>query len=283
MMSAMLLHLQGTMSHVGKSFLTAGFCRLFSDMGYRTAPFKAQNLAAKSYILPSGEEIGIGQAVQARAAGIAPLSSMNPFLLKVMPNGGFSAFLHGRKLSEEESEFYRSDRTALMEEILTDFRKLESSCDIVILEGAGSPAEPNLMDRDIANMGFNHLVNAPVILVGDCQRGGVFASLYGTVSLLPEMDRKRIKGFLLNQFSGDPSALGTAPHLLEEKTGIPVLGVLPKLEVHLEEEDISFGEFSTGGIFSEEEAFGRIARTLRENLRIAQILEMMKNCKNDGV
>ena len=275
-MPAMLLHLQGTMSHVGKSFLAAGFCRLFAKMGYRVSPFKAQNLAGKSHVLPNGEEIGVGQAVQARAAGICPTSEMNPFLLKVMPDGAFSAFLHGRKLTKEEGAFYRSHREMLMEELLRDFRKLEAVYDIVVIEGAGSPAEPNLMDRDIANMGFSRLVGAPVLLVGDCERGGVFASLYGTVELLPESDRQRIKGFILNQFSGALSLLEPAPSILEAKTGIPVLGVLPRLSVCLEEEDLSFGEPPTGS-FGEEETFEQIAKVIETNLPVDRILSMMKD------
>lgn len=226
--------IQGTMSNVGKTTLTAGLCRILAQDGHRVAPFKPQNLASAAYVTRSGEKIGIGQAVQAEAAGIEPDGRMNPVLVK--PCGsGTEVCIRGKPVPGI-TEY--GSMTKLMPEVLSAFQSLEKEYDIIIIEGAGAAAELNLMDRDIANMGFAKKVSAPVIIVGDIERGGVFASLYGTFGLFDDAAKKLVRGFVINRLSGDPKHLGTGPSRLTDLTGVPVLGVVPKLDIHLQEEDI---------------------------------------------
>ena len=226
--------IQGTMSNVGKTTLTAGLCRILAQDGHRVAPFKPQNLASAAYVTKSGDKIGIGQAVQAEAAGIEPDGRMNPVLVK--PCGsGTEVCIRGKPVPGI-TEY--GGMTKLMPEVVSAFQSLEKEYDIIIIEGAGAAAELNLMDRDIANMGFAKKVSAPVIIVGDIERGGVFASLYGTFGLFDDAAKKLVRGFVINRLSGDPKHLGTGPSRLTDLTGVPVLGVVPKLDIHLQEEDI---------------------------------------------
>ena len=228
------LMIQGTMSNVGKTTLTAGLCRILAQDGHRAAPFKPQNLASAAYVTKSGDKIGIGQAVQAEAAGIEPDGRMNPVLVK--PCGsGTEVCIRGKPVPGI-TEY--GGMTKLMPEVVSAFQSLEKEYDIIIIEGAGAAAELNLMDRDIANMGFAKKVSAPVIIVGDIERGGVFASLYGTFGLFDDAAKKLVRGFVINRLSGDPKHLGTGPSRLTDLTGVPVLGVVPKLDIHLQEEDI---------------------------------------------
>ncbi|WP_052320031.1 cobyric acid synthase [Methanocorpusculum bavaricum] len=228
------LMIQGTMSNVGKTTLTAGLCRILAQDGHRVAPFKPQNLASAAYVTKSGDKIGIGQAVQAEAAGIEPDGRMNPVLVK--PCGsGTEVCIRGKPVPGI-TEY--GSMTKLMPEVLSAFQSLEKEYDIIIIEGAGAAAELNLMDRDIANMGFAKKVSAPVVIVGDIERGGVFASLYGTFGLFDDAAKKLVRGFVINRLSGDPKHLGTGPSRLTDLTGVPVLGVVPKLDIHLQEEDI---------------------------------------------
>ncbi len=230
--------IQGTASHVGKSVLTAGFCRLFARRGLSVAPFKAQNMALNSYVTLDGGEIGRSTAFAARAAGIEPTIEMNPVLLKPSSETGCQVVLLGKPVRAMDTpEYYQYQRTVLpvIESSLLLLRQL---FDIVVMEGAGCPAEINLMDRDIANMKAAAIADAPVLLVGDIERGGVFASLYGTLALLPPDDRWRIKGLVINKFRGDPSLLSSGLAFLERECGVPVLGVLPYLrDLVVEEED----------------------------------------------
>lgn len=226
--------IQGTMSNVGKTTLTAGLCRILAQDGHRVAPFKPQNLASAAYVTKSGDKIGIGQAVQAEAAGIEPDGRMNPVLVK--PCGsGTEVCIRGKPVPGI-TEY--GGMTKLMPEVVSAFQSLEKEYDIIIIEGAGAAAELNLMDRDIANMGFAKKVSAPVVIVGDIERGGVFASLYGTFGLFDDAAKKLVRGFVINRLSGDPKHLGTGPSRLTDLTGVPVLGVVPKLDIHLQEEDI---------------------------------------------
>ena len=228
------LMIQGTMSNVGKTTLTAGLCRILAQDGHRVAPFKPQNLASAAYVTKSGDKIGIGQAVQAEAAGIEPDGRMNPVLVK--PCGsGTEVCIRGKPVPGI-TEY--GSMTKLMPEVVSAFQSLEKEYDIIIIEGAGAAAELNLMDRDIANMGFAKKVSAPVIIVGDIERGGVFASLYGTFGLFDDAAKKLVRGFVINRLSGDPKHLGIGPSRLTDLTGVPVLGVVPKLDIHLQEEDI---------------------------------------------
>lgn len=248
---AKAIMLQGTMSHVGKTALAAGLCRLLRRRGRKVAPFKVQNLSDRFYRLPDGRLLGVGQAVQAYAAGIAPDVRMNPVCLSY--NGGrVEATLDGNPLSPAEAGRYRSDPDRLFTEVLHRFYSLASEYDWLVIEGAGCPAELNLAGRDIANMRFARAVGAPVILVGDAERGGVFASLYGTLRLLGPEDRARVAGLLINKLDGDPRGLDPGPALLAERLAkeegrpVPVLGVIPRLALCLPEEDTADGPSDAG-------------------------------------
>ncbi|MDE7312952.1 MAG: cobyric acid synthase [Eubacterium sp.] len=241
---AKVMMIQGTMSGVGKSFLTAGLCRLMKRDGYRVAPFKSQNMALNSYVTEEGLEIGRAQAMQAEAAGITPLACMNPVLLKPTSHTSSQVIVNGRVFADMGAREYFSYKQNLIPQIKQAFQTLEGLADIIVIEGAGSPAEVNLREHDIVNMGLAELVDAPVLLAGDIDRGGVFAQLLGTLLLLTAEERKRIKGLIINRFRGDVSLLGTGIEILEKKGGIPVKGVVPYMDVQLEDEDSLAGRFA---------------------------------------
>lgn len=234
---AKVVMVQGTMSGVGKSLLTAGLCRIMKRDGYRAAPFKSQNMALNSFITKEGLEMGRAQVMQAEAAGIAPLVCMNPVLLKPTDHTGSQVIVNGEVLGNMSAREYFAYKRKLIPDIKEAFRKLEELADIIVIEGAGSPAEINLRENDIVNMGLAELVDAPVLLVGDIDRGGVFAQLLGTLMLLTEEERKRVKGLIINKFRGDKSLLDSGIEILEKKGGIPVTGVVPYMEIELEDED----------------------------------------------
>lgn len=229
--------IQGTMSGVGKSLLCAGLCRIFHEDGFRVAPFKSQNMALNSFITKDGLEMGRAQAVQAFAAGIEPDVRMNPILLKPSSDTGSQVILHGEVQGELSAAEYFRRKKEFMPEIQKAFDSLANEFDIVVIEGAGSPAEINLKQNDIVNMGLAKMVNAPVLLVGDINRGGVFAQLYGTVALLDPHEQKRIRGLIINQFRGDEQILRPGLQMLEERVKKPVWGVVPYTEVDLDDED----------------------------------------------
>lgn len=243
---AKTIMIQGTMSNAGKSFLCAGLCRIFKQDGYRAAPFKSQNMALNSFITGDGMEIGRAQAVQAEAAGIEPAAEMNPILLKPVNDTGSQVIVNGEVLGNMSAREYFAYKKKLIPDIMRAFKKLDSEYDIIVIEGAGSPAEINLKSEDIVNMGLAKLVDAPVLLAGDIDRGGVFAQLLGTVMLLEEEEKERIKGLVINKFRGDKSILTPGISMLEEKIRIPVLGVTPFLSVEIEEEDSLTERFSGG-------------------------------------
>ena len=195
--------IQGTMSNVGKSLLCAALCRIFKQDGYRTAPFKSQNMALNSYITDDGLEMGRAQAVQAEAAGIAADVRMNPILLKPTSDRGSQVIVEGRVWGQYEARDYFARKKSLIPTILRCYNSLAAENDIIVIEGAGSPAEINLKQDDIVNMGLAELVSAPVLLVGDIDPGGVFAQLYGTVALLEPDEQARIRGLIINKFRGD--------------------------------------------------------------------------------
>ena len=234
---AKVIMVQGTMSNAGKSFLVAGLCRVFMQDGYRTAPFKSQNMALNSYITKDGLEIGRAQAMQAEAAGIEPTVEMNPILLKPTSNVGSQVIVNGEVLGNMKAMDYYANKTRLIPEIEKAFQKLSDEYDVIVIEGAGSPAEINLKENDIVNMGMARIVKAPVLLCGDIDRGGVFASLYGTVKLLTEEEQAMIKGLVINKFRGDVEILKPGLSMIEEKTGIPVVGVVPMTPLDLDDED----------------------------------------------
>lgn len=229
--------IQGTGSSVGKSLITAGLCRIFARQGYTVAPFKAQNMALNSFITAEGGEMGRAQVVQAEAAGVAPHVDMNPILLKPTTDRKAQIILNGKVHGNADAVEYHAMKGSLKPTVQAAYDRLASRFDRVVIEGAGSPAEINLMTDDLVNMGMAAMADCPVILVGDIDRGGVFASLYGTVMLLPEEDRKRIKGLIINKFRGDEAILEPGIRMIEEKMGIPVLGVLPYAQINIEDED----------------------------------------------
>lgn len=234
---AKVIMIQGTMSNVGKSLLAAGLCRVFKQDGYRTAPFKSQNMALNSFITKDGLEMGRAQVMQAEAAGIEPDVCMNPILLKPTSDCGSQVIVNGEVLGNMTAKEYFRYKKQLLPAIKAAFCKLEERADIIVIEGAGSPAEINLKENDIVNMGMAQMVDAPVLLVGDIDRGGVFAQLLGTLLLLEEEERARVRGLVINKFRGDPSILAPGIELLEEKGGITVTGVLPFMKILLDDED----------------------------------------------
>ncbi|KAF0182808.1 MAG: adenosylcobyric acid synthase [Nitrospirae bacterium] len=234
---AQALMIQGTGSGVGKSLVAAAFCRIFSDEGISVAPFKAQNMALNAAITAEGAEIGRAQALQADAARIKPTADMNPILLKTSGENGSQVIIHGKVHATMHAREYYSHKKMLWAAVADSYDRLAENHELIVIEGAGSPAEINLMDVDIVNMAMARHADAPVILVGDIDKGGVFASFYGTIGLLAEAATP-IKGFLINKFRGDRTILEPGLRMIEAKTGRPVIGVLPYLEsIGLPEED----------------------------------------------
>lgn len=232
------LMIQGTTSDAGKSVMVAGLCRLLARRGVRVVPFKPQNMALNSAVTVDGGEIGRAQAVQAQAAFLEPHTDMNPVLLKPNTDIGAQVIIHGKALTNMDARRYHDYKPVAMRAVLESYERLRAAYDFVLVEGAGSPAEINLRDKDIANMGFAEAADCPVWLVGDIDRGGVFAHLYGTLALLAPSERERITGLIINRFRGDISLLAPGLDWLTRETGKPVLGVLPYLQgLHLEAED----------------------------------------------
>lgn len=237
--------IQGTMSNAGKSLLAAGLCRIFKQDGYRVAPFKSQNMALNSYITKEGLEMGRAQVMQAEAAGIEPSVIMNPILLKPTNDTGSQVIVNGEVLGNMSAREYFAYKKKLIPQIKSAYEQLLEQADIIVIEGAGSPAEINLKENDIVNMGLAEMVDAPVLIAGDIDRGGVFAQLLGTHLLLEEKDRARVKGFIINKFRGDLSILTPGIQMLEEKGGVPVVGVVPYMQIALEDEDSLTTRFDT--------------------------------------
>jgi adenosylcobyric acid synthase len=234
--------LQGTGSDVGKSILTAGLCRLFTRRGLAVRPFKPQNMSNNAAIAGNGSEIGRAQALQARACGVPPSVDMNPVLLKPQSDTGAQIILRGKVIGAANADEYQKKKGDLLPDVLESFERLRGEADIVLVEGAGSPAEINLRDADIANMGFATAAKVPVVLVGDIDRGGVIASIVGTVGLLSETERGLLKGFIINKFRGDTRLFDGGLTAIEERTGLRSLGVVPYFDLarKLPSED-SFG------------------------------------------
>ena len=234
---AKAIMIQGTMSNAGKSLLCAGLCRIFKQDGYRVAPFKSQNMALNSYITDDGKEMGRAQAMQAEAAKIAPSVYMNPILLKPVTNMGSQVIVNGKVLGNMKASEYYKMKASLVPDIMEAYNKLASENDIIVIEGAGSPAEINLKAGDFVNMGMAKLAKSPVLLVGDIDRGGVFAQLYGTIKLLDPDEQDIIKGTIINKFRGDVTLLEDGLRQIEGLTDKPVIGVVPMLDVDIDDED----------------------------------------------
>ena len=244
---AKVIMIQGTMSNAGKSLVTAGLCRVFKQDGYKVAPFKSQNMALNSFITKEGLEMGRAQVIQAEACGIEPSVNMNPILLKPTNDVGSQVIVNGEVLGNMSAREYYKKKTELIPHIMEAYNNLAKEYDIIVMEGAGSPAEINLKENDIVNMGMAKLVNSPVLLVGDIDRGGVFASIAGTLMLLEEDERKMIKGTIINKFRGDVNILKPGLDMIEEITKTPVVGVVPYMELDIDDEDSLSERFNNKG------------------------------------
>jgi adenosylcobyric acid synthase len=232
------LMIQGTASDAGKSTVVAGLCRLLHRRGVAVVPFKPQNMALNSAVTCDGGEIGRAQAVQAQAAGLEPHSDMNPILLKPSSDMGAQVIVHGRAVAQMQARDYHHYKKVALAAVLASHARLEAQYELIMVEGAGSPAEINLREGDVANMGFAEAVDCPVVLVADIDKGGVFAQLVGTLELLSASERARVAGFIINRFRGDIQLLQPGLEWLEQRTGKPVFGVVPYLHgLHLEAED----------------------------------------------
>ena len=240
---AKAIMIQGTMSGAGKSLITAGLCWIFARDGYSVAPFKSQNMANNSYVTHDGLEMGRAQVMQARCCNREPLSIMNPILLKPTDNVGSQVIVNGKSVGNMRAAEYYKFKTELIPEIRSAYDNLSEMADVIVIEGAGSPVELNLKENDIVNMGIAKMTDAAVLLVGDIDRGGVFAQLKGTLDLLEADEREKVKGIIVNKFRGDRSLFDDGVRILEEKTGKPVIGVVPYLDVRLEDEDSLSGRF----------------------------------------
>ncbi|MBV0930404.1 cobyric acid synthase [Lentilactobacillus sp. IMAU92037] len=236
-MSAERIMFVGTTSDSGKSWAVTALCRILKQRGKKVAPFKSQNMALNSFITADGKEMGRAQVFQAEAAGVAPDVRMNPILLKPSTDSDAQIVFMGKVIGNMGAAEYQNYKPKLRTKVIDIFNSLAAENDVVVLEGAGSPTEINLSDNDIVNMGMAKMADAPVILVADIDRGGVYATIYGTIKLLPKEDQKRIKGIIINKFRGDESLLVSGNQMIEKLTGVPVIGVLPMTDIDLDDED----------------------------------------------
>lgn len=229
--------IQGTMSNAGKSLIAAALCRIFMRDGYKTAPFKSQNMALNSFVTNEGYEIGRAQAMQAEAAGVEPSALMNPILLKPTSDMGSQVIVNGEVVGNMRAMEYFKRKKEFIPDIINAYNTLSAQNDIIVIEGAGSPVELNLKKDDIVNMGMAKMAKAPVLLVGDIDRGGVFAQLLGTLSLLENDERALVKGLIVNKFRGDIRLFDDGIKILEERSGVPVVGVVPFIRCNIDDED----------------------------------------------
>ena len=256
---AVNIMIQGTMSNAGKSLIAAGLCRVFAQDGYEVAPFKSQNMALNSYVTEEGLEMGRAQVVQAEACGKQPSVLMNPILLKPTTDVGSQVIVMGKVRSNMKASDYFKYKKSLIPEIMEAYRRLEEENEIIVIEGAGSPAEINLKADDIVNMGLAKLVDAPVLLVGDIDRGGVFAQLAGTVMLLEDEERERIRGMIINKFRGDVAILEPGLKMIEEICDKPVIGVVPYERLDIDDEDSLSERLEDKGNYGKREASGALS------------------------
>lgn len=272
------LMIQGTGSSAGKSLLTTAFCRIFKNEGYKTAPFKSQNMTRNVTVLDDGKKIASSQIVQAEAAGAEPSSIMNPILLVPNSETGSMVIVKGEDTENTDAKKYHDKKKELIPAVKESYNALEKENDVIVIEGAGSPAEINLRENDFVNMGLAHMVDAPVILVGDIEKGGVFASIYGTVKIMDMEDGDRIKGFIINKFRGKKEILMPGIYELEERLNIPCLGIIPFENFDIEEEDSYYsgkaGE-KIADIELREKEYDRLAKFVEDNTNLKKIKEIM--------
>lgn len=272
--------IQGTTSSAGKSVLCTALCRIFVEDGLSVFPFKSQNMSSKSYITEEGLEISTAQVLQATASGLKPDPRMNPILLKPTGDRSSEVFIKGKLYEIMDAVEYFKFKTSLKPMILNTFKEVERTSDIVVIEGAGSPAEINLKENDIVNMGMAEMADSPVLLIADIDRGGVFASLYGTVMLLEEEERKRIKGLVINKFRGDISLLQSGIDMIEELLDIPVVGTIPYAHIELEDEDslIDYDKKCNNKVQDEiekKEQIEKLAKVVRENMNMEYVYSLI--------
>ncbi len=269
--------IQGTTSSAGKSLMCAGLCRIFKEEGFRVYPFKSQNMSSSYYLNSKGHKISASQSLQAIACGLLPESDMNPILLIPKTDNGSMVVINGEEKEDMEALEYFKFRPTLKKMILEVYRKVEAASDIVVIEGAGSPAEINLKENDIVNMGMAEMADAPVVLVGDIDLGGVFASLAGTMLLLTEAERARVKGVIINKFRGDIELLKPGIEMLEDIIKVPVLGVLPYMKLNFNDEDGHLSHNSEEHKKLREKEYDRLAEALRAHLDINAIYDIVNS------
>jgi len=268
--------IQGTASGVGKTILTLALCRIFKQDAYTVAPFKAQNMTANTRLTGSGDEIAISQWLQALAAGVEPCVDMNPVILKPGAQKGTQVILYGRPYDMIDARNYKEVKAKLAAEIMEAYSRLCSKYDVLVIEGAGSPVELNLNKNDIVNMGMAKKANAPVLLVSDIDRGGVFASMYGTLALMDEAERNHVKAVVVNRFKGNPAQFTDGVKILEDITQKPVAGVLPHIKIELPEEDDMFEAVDIiEGSTDFERQIDDIAYNIRRNLDMSLIYNIL--------
>ena len=272
--------IQGTTSSAGKSLMCTALCRIFKDDGYRVCPFKSQNMSSKYYTTTEGHKMSTAQALQAKAAGIEPHSNMNPILLKPNSDRRSDVIIKGEIYKSMGAVEYFDFKNSLKPMIIETYKELEKFYDIVVLEGAGSPAEINLKENDIVNMGMAQMADAPVLLVADIDRGGVFASLYGTVMLLTEDERSRIKGLIINKFRGDKRLLDSGIDMIEELLNIPVVGTIPFVPLELVDEDTLVDYKKQCNTMPQEEEeieeeLDKLAKIVRKNMDIEYVYSLL--------
>lgn len=272
--------IQGTTSSAGKSLMCTGLCRIFKEDGYKVYPFKSQNMSSKYYTTSEGYKISTAQTLQAIAAGLEPHPNMNPILLIPKSDKGSMVVIKGEDKEDMEAVEYFRYKNTLKPMILDIYKEIEKENDIIVIEGAGSPAEINLKQNDIVNMGMAEMADAPVLLVADIDRGGVFASLYGTVMLLEEHERKRIKGLIINKFRGDKTLLDSGIKTIEELLNIPVVGTIPFAHLELVDEDslVDYDKECNTNPQTEEEMekeLNKLAIILRENMDMDYVYKIM--------
>ncbi|MCL2571868.1 MAG: cobyric acid synthase [Defluviitaleaceae bacterium] len=278
---AKVIMIQGTASGVGKTMLTLALCRIFKQDGYSVAPFKAQNMTANTHITEAGDEIAVSQWLQSLAAGIEPSPDMNPIILKPSTEHNTTLImLNGKPFDTINAYNYKGVKQKLVTEIMAAYTRLSTKYDVIIIEGAGSPVELNLNKDDIVNMGMAKRANTPVLLVADIDRGGVFASLYGTINLMDETERAYVKATVVNRFKGEPVYFADGIKILEDITKLPVAGVIPYIAINLDEEDsLFYGDAHALQSIDYESQFDNIADNVRKSLDMELIYKIL----NDGV